>query len=135
MTLRSSLPSRIQPLLPRRGLYASGGGGRSSHAWRVVIDFDANTIYAGTAREPGTPPFGPLERETTKELSGPNEQHLFDLGQAAWNEPPRTPPPPVDGDEVLIVVEDDDTFYLRGAPIREPAAAKLIIELRAAAGL
>ena len=137
ITPRSKLPAAIQPLLPRNGIYVAGGGLVSS-AWRVVLDLDAKTLYGGSATAANAPSFGKMDKETTRPLSPRNEQHLMELGHAAWHEvPPTTPPDPtVDYDEVFIVVEGDDAFYLQGyGPIRRPTAAQAIIELRAAAGL
>lgn len=136
ITPRNKLPPALLPLLPKHGVYIAGGGLVSS-AWRVVLDLDAKTLYGGTAAASNAPSFGPMDKESTKELSPRNEQHLMGLAHAAWNEPPSAPEDAtVDYDEVFIVLEGDDTFYLQGfGPIRRPAAAKAIIEFRAAAGL
>jgi hypothetical protein len=137
VTPRSKLPAAILPLLPKHGVYAAGGGLVSS-AWRVVLDLDAKTIYAGSATRANAPSFGPMDKETTKDLSQRNQELLMGLANAAWAEPPskHPPDPTVDYDELFIVLEGDDTFYLEGyGPIRQPAAVKAIVELRAAAGL
>lgn len=137
ITPRAQLPSAILPLLPKNGIYVAGGGFTST-PWRVVVDLDQKTIYAGTADEANAPSFGPMSREYKKELSPRNGAHLMKLAHAAWVEPPpKTPPDPIaDYDEILVVLEGDDTFYLEGyGPIRRPEAAKLIVEMRAAAGM
>ncbi len=137
LTPRDQLPKPIQPLLPRRGIYAAGGGLVSS-AWRIVVDRDAKTIYRGTAAGPNAPSFGKMDGEATKDLSPANDTHLTELAEAAWREPPSAAPPrpTADYDEILIVVDGNDAFFLEGfGPIRQPAAAKAIEELRAAAGL
>ncbi len=137
ITPRSKLPAAIQPLLPKHGVYVAGGGLVSS-AWRVVLDLDAKTLYGGSAATPNAPSFGPMDKENRKDLSQRNEELLMGLANAAWHEPPSTDPlnPTADYDEIFIVLEGDDTFYLQGfGPIRQPAAAKAIVELRAAAGL
>ncbi len=137
VTPRAELPTTLAPLLPEHGVYAAGGG-VVSPAWRVVVDTDANTIFAGTADQPATPSFGPLAKARTEALSARNKGLLMDLANDAWSEPPpASPPDPVaDYDEVLIVLDGDETFYLEGyGPIRRPLAAKAIVELRAAAGL
>jgi hypothetical protein len=137
ITPRSKLPTAVLPLLPTHGVYAAGGGLVSS-AWRVVLDLDAKTLYGGTASASNAPSFGPMDKESTKDLSPRNEQHLMGLAHAAWNEPPPSTPsdPTADYDEVLIVLEGEDAFFVQGyGPIRRAAAAKAIIELRAAAGL
>lgn len=137
VTPRAQLPAAILPLLPRNGIYVAGGGFVST-PWRIVVDLDRRTIYAGTTDTPNAPSFGPMDREATKELSPRNASHLMKLAQAAWTEPPpKTPPSPsVDYDEILVVLEGDDTFFLQGyGPIRRPLAAGAILEIRAAAGM
>ena len=109
-----------------------------SSPWRIVVDLDQKLIYIGSSQGANKPSFGKLEKEVTKDLSPRNASHLMGLAHTAWIEPPPTRPadPIADYDEVLIVLEGDDTFYLQGyGPIRRPDAAKLIVELRAAAGL
>jgi len=137
ITPRDKLPDVIKPLLPQRGFYAAGGGMVSS-AWRVVVDRDAKTIFAGTAAGPNASSFGKLDTEATKPLSQRNDVHLTELAEDAWREPPSTdrPNPTADYDEILIVVDGNDAFLLQGyGPIKQPRAAKAIEELRAAAGL
>jgi hypothetical protein len=137
ITPRSQLPSAIQPLLPKHGIYVAGGGFVST-PWRIVVDLDQKTIYSGTADEPNAPSFGPMDKENKKELSPRNGSHLMKLAHAAWVEsPPKTPPDPIaDYDEILIVLEDEETFFLQGyGPIRRPVAANAIVEIRAAAGM
>ena len=137
ITPRSKLPAAIQPLLPRHGVYVAGGGLVSS-AWRVVLDLEAKTLYGGSASASNAPSFGPMEKESRKDLSPRNEKLLMDMANAAWTEVPPDEPvdPTVDYDEIFIVLSGDDAFFLQGyGPIRRPLAAKAIIELRAAAGL
>lgn len=137
ITKRDTLPDVVKPHLPKNGIYAAGGGLMSS-PWRIVVDLDQKSIYVGSSQGANKPSFGTLERETSKDLSPRNASHLMSLAHAAWIEPaPSTPPEPIaDYDEILIVLEGDDTFYLQGyGPIRRLEAAKLIVELRAAAGL
>jgi hypothetical protein len=137
ITPRSKLPPALLPLLPRRGVYAAGGGLMSS-AWRVVLDLDAKTLYGGSAAADNAPSFGKMDKESTRPLTPANEQRLMQLAYAAWLEPrPGAPPAPTaDYDEILIVLDGDDTFYVQGfGPIRRKLAAETITELRAAAGL
>jgi hypothetical protein len=137
ITPRESLPKPILPLLPQRGFYAAGGGLVSS-AWRVVVDRDAKTITTGVAAGPNAASFGKMDQEAAMPLSERNDAHFAGLGEAAWREAPSKdrPDPTADYDEVLIVVDGNDAFFLQGfGPIRQPAAAKMIEELRAAAGL
>ena len=137
ITPRSKLPAAIQPLLPRHGVYVAGGGLLSS-AWRVVLDLEAKTLYGGSASASNAPSFGPMEKESRKDLSPRNEKLLMDMANAAWTEVPPDEPvdPTVDYDEFFIVLSGDDAFFLQGyGPIRRLLAAKAIIELRAAAGL
>lgn len=136
ITPRDKLPEVIKPLLPQRGFYAAGGGLVSS-SWRVVVDRDAKTIVAGTAAGPNAASFGKLDKEVTKPLSQRNNAHLTELAEAAWREAPGQPEHgTADYEEILIIVDGGDAFYLQGfGPIKQPAAAKAIEELRAAAGL
>lgn len=136
ITPRAKLPAAIASLVPTHGVYIAGGG-LVSAPWRVVVDYDKKTIYGGTSKAAG-PSFGKLEKESTKELSPRNEVLLVKLAEDAWREPPpRVPPDPTaDYDEIFVVLDGDDTFYLEGyGPIRQPLAAKAIIEFRAAAGM
>ncbi|HEY4058463.1 MAG TPA: hypothetical protein VGM39_17745 [Kofleriaceae bacterium] len=137
ITPRSKLPPALLPLLPKNGIYASGGG-LTSPPWRIVVDLDAKTIFVGQSTKPNAPSTGKLEKEQIKDLSARNGAYLMGFAQTAWTEvPPTTPPEPIaDYDEVLVVLQGEDTFYLEGyGPIRRPEAAKTIVELRAAAGL
>ena len=131
-------------MLPRPTRSALGEASRApcrrlvSSAWRVVLDLDGKTIYAGSRARPNAPSFGPMDKETTKDLSQRNQELLMGLANAAWAEPASKDPPnpTADYDELFVVLEGDDTFYLDGyGPIRQPGAAKAIVELRAAAGL
>jgi hypothetical protein len=136
LTPRDKIPQAIQPLLPQHGIYAAGGGLVSS-AWRVVLDRDAKTIYAGTSQGANAPSFGKMDKESTKPLSPRNDAHFVELAETAWREPPGRPMnATADYDEILIIADGDDLFFLEGfGPIHDPGAAKLIEELRAAAGL
>lgn len=137
VTKRDALPAAVKPFLPKNGIYAAGGGLMSS-PWRIVVDLDQKLIYVGSSQGANKPSTGTLEKEASKDLSPRNASHLMGLAHTAWIEPaPARPSPPIaDYDETLIVLEGDDTFYLKGyGPIRRPDAAKLIVELRAAAGL
>lgn len=137
ITPRAKLPTAIQPLLPKRGVYIAGGGLVSS-AWRVVVDYDKKTIYGGTASQANAPSYGKMPKEATNPLSPRNELHLTKLAEDVWREQPPSAPvdPTVDYDEIFVVLDGDDSFFLQGfGPIRRPVAAKAIIEFRAAAGL
>ena len=137
VTPRSKLPEKVAPLVPRHGIYAAGGG-LTSAPWRVVVDTDAATIFAGSSAQQNAPSFGKLDKEATRPLTAPNRDHLMKLAADAWTEaPPAKPPEPIaDYDEILVVADGDDTFYLEGfGPIRRPIAANLIQDLRAAGAL
>jgi len=144
ITPRAKLPAALQPVLPAHGIYAAGGGLVSS-AWRVIVDTDQQTIAAGSSTPahassigPMEHQSGPMEHQSTKPLSQRNRLMLTELAEDAWREPPsKDPPDPTaDYDEIFVVLDGDATFYLEGfGPIRQPLAAKAIIELRAAAGL
>src|ERR1700733_5614880 len=62
ITPRAQLPKVIQPLLPKHGIYAAGGGLTSS-AWRVVVDADAASVRAGTSAKPSAPSYGALDKQ------------------------------------------------------------------------
>lgn len=137
ITPRTKLPPAIAALLPTHGVYIAGGG-LVSTPWRVVVDLDKKTIYGGTSKTANTPSFGKMDKESTKPLSPRNEVLLVKLAEDAWREPPPKSPaePTADYDEIFVVLDGDDTFYLQGfGPIRQPLAAKAIIEFRAAAGM
>jgi hypothetical protein len=137
LTPREKLPANVAPLVPQRGIYAAGGG-LTSAPWRVVIDDDANTVFAGASTQANAPSFGKLEKEQTQPLSPRNKDYFAKLADDAWREPAPTAPadPTADYDELLIVCDAGDCFFLEGyGPIRRPKAAKLIEMLRAAGGL
>jgi hypothetical protein len=133
---RRELPAELQPLVPKHGAVATGGGVKSA-VFRVIVDTDAKTIYTGSAPA-GATLGGTLLEERTRELTPANEHHLMQLCANAWSEPePVTAPERVEGYvEYLIVADGDEIFFLDGrGPITRPAAAKAIEALRAAAAL
>lgn len=133
---RNELPKDIQALVPTRGVYLAGGG-TSSTVFRVIVDTDAKTIYAGTSPA-ASPLHGKLAEERTRELTPANEQHLMKLCADAWSEPaPTSPSEPVEGyDEIFVVADNAELFFLHEqGPIKRPAAVKAIEALRAAAAL
>ena len=137
ITARSKLPANVVPLVPQHGIYAAGGG-LTSAPWRVVVDDDANTLFAGSSKTQNAPSFGKLDKEQAQPLSPRNKDYFAKLADDAWREPaPSTPPEPTaDYDEILIACDGDDCFFLVVyGPIKRPAAAKLIEMLRAAGGL
>lgn len=140
VTPRSKLPEHVAPLVPRHGIYAAGGG-LTSAPWRVVVDDDANTIYAGSSKQQNASSLGKLDSEQTKPLTPRNKELLGKLANDAWTEPPPAKPgeTTADYDELVIVADGDDCFYLDGyGPITaasRPHAAHLIEMLRAAGGL
>jgi len=81
----------VLALVPNHGIYAAGGGLTSS-AWRVVVDYDAKTIASGTTAQHGAPSYGKLDHEATKQLADADRDRLARRGNDAWLEPPpRTP--------------------------------------------
>lgn len=136
ITPRGNLPAAVVPLLPRRGIYGAGGG-LTSGSWRVVVDLDRNTVEGGENPAGNSSSLGPMPKPVSGELSKGDEKRLVELANQAWRAP-RAPPtdPTADYDEICIVIDGDDAYYLQGfGPIREPVAAKLLLELRAVAGL
>jgi hypothetical protein len=137
LTARNKLPANVAPLVPQHGIYAAGGG-LTSAPWRVVVDDDANTLFAGASKQSNAPSFGKLEKEQTQPLSPRNKDYFAKMADDAWREPAPAAPaePTADYDEILIVCDGPDCFFLEGyGPIKRPAAAKLIEMLRAAGGL
>lgn len=133
---RRELPEELRPLIPQHGVYL-GGGGEKSEVFRVVVDTDAKTIFAGKSPG-GTPLHGKLAEERTRELTPRNEEHLMKLCADAWAEPaPTTPPDPVEGyDEFFVVADGDELFFVQGnGPIKRPKTVQAIEALRAAAAL
>jgi len=75
LTARSKLPANVVPLVPQHGIYAAGGG-LTSTPWRVVVDDDANTLFAGASKTANAPSFGKLEKEQTQPLSPRNKDYF-----------------------------------------------------------
>ena len=136
ITSRAEVPAEFQKLVPKHGVFVTGGGDKSP-VYRIVVDTDAKTIYTGKAPA-ATPLTGALAEERTRELTPPNEQHLIQLCMDAQSEPaPEVAPERVVGyDEILVIVDGDNVFFLQGrGPITRPHAVKAIEALRAAAAL
>jgi hypothetical protein len=134
---RSSLPIPLAPQIPRRGLYAAGGGLVSS-AWRVALDLDTGVLRVGRSAKTGSSSIGPMPEEWKRCLDADTLHSLIEAADAAWREPdPLTPPnPTADYGEVLVIADDDAVFYHDGyGPIRRARAAKAVELLRIAAGL
>jgi hypothetical protein len=129
---RAKLAAAIQPLLPKRGLYAAGGGFMST-PWRIVVELDDHgtaTLRAGKGTQRGGSSDGPMT-ETTRQLDAATTADVMDCGNRAWREK-REPNlhPIADYDEVLAVLDGDDTFWLEGfGPIRGGAAEQCIAKL------
>ena len=136
ITSRAEVPAEYQKLLPKHGVFVTGGGEKSP-VYRIVVDTDAKTIYTGKAPA-ATPLTGALAEERTRELTPPNEQHLMQLANEAKAEPaPAQPPERVKGyDEIFVVADGDELFFVQGnGPIKRPKTVEAIEALRAAAAL
>jgi hypothetical protein len=135
----ASLPAAIRGFVPTNGIYLAGGGTVST-VFRVIVDFDAHTIYSATAPA-GTPLHSKLGDEHTRPLTPPNEDHLKALASDVWiEEPPATSDAPVKGYEEYLTVPDlkdaaNVVLIHEQGPITRPLAKKLIDEVRAAAAL
>jgi hypothetical protein len=132
---RSQLPAAIQPLLPRRGIYAAGGGLVSS-AWRVVLTLEGE-LTAGRAPGSNAPSTGKLTDERSRMVAGADLAAIFALADRVWREK-RGPnlSPTADYDEIIAIVDGDEAYFLEGfGPIRGGAAAELIARLRELAGI
>jgi hypothetical protein len=134
---RATLPAEIAAFVPKNGIYLAGGGTKST-VFRVIVDFDAHTIYSATAPA-GTPLHGKLGDEHTRPLTPPNEDHLKQMASDVWIEEPTPQEPVADYEEYLTVPDLKDTANVvllhEHGPIQGPLAKKLIDEVRAAAAL
>ena len=128
---RASLPQAIQPVLPKRGIYAAGGGLTSS-PWRVVVDQDAGTIKAGTAAGANKPSFGPMDKESTATPDAASLKELGALADKTWREERQPNLHPIaDYDEIVVLLDGDETFMIQGfGPIRTGAAKELLDRLK-----
>ncbi len=130
---RSIVPRALAPQLPRRGVYAAGGGIVSS-AWRVSIDLETATASFGHSAAAGASSIGKMERQWSAELDAPALRALIEAADAAWREPPPDgpPSPTADYSELLVLCDGDAIHYHDGyGPIRRPRAATLVERLRA----
>jgi hypothetical protein len=125
------IPSTIRPLLPKHGMYAAGGGTKST-PWRTVVDLDAETVTSSNSQTVGAMWFGKLDHELTRRLTEKEHVELIKLAERAWHEPmPTLTSPTAEYDEVLVAVDGDDVFFLEGyGPIRPPKAAALLNTLK-----
>ena len=133
---RTRLPKEIQTQLPRRGIYAVGGGFLSS-AWRLVLDADAGTLCLGTSSRQGAPSYGAMEKERTHRLTPEKQAELMKRAREACEAPPPGFPPDfiADYQELLVLLEGDDALVVDGyGPIRQEEGRRAIDALRAAAG-
>jgi hypothetical protein len=132
---RRDVPPDLSPLVPGHGILATGGGVKSP-AFRIIVDTDVKTIYAGSA-PPNTPIGGRMTEQTTRELTPPNEEHLMKLCADAWAESAPAAGDAVEGyDEFLIIADGEELFFVQGhGPITRPKAAHVIETLRAAAAM
>jgi hypothetical protein len=130
-TARVANPVTIQPLLPKHGIYASGGG-RTSRPWRVIVDLVAKTINSATGDREGMLPHDKLDHESTRPLTDAEQFDLTGLAERAWREPmPVLLAPTGDYDEILVSVDGEDIFFLEGfGPIRPAEAALLVGKLK-----
>lgn len=132
---RRDVPPDLSPLVPVHGVLATGGGVKSP-AFRIIVDTDVKTIYAGSA-PPSTPIGGKMTEGITRELTPRNEEHLMKLCADAWGEEAAGAEEAVEGyDEFLVLADGEELFLVQGhGPIKRPKAANVIETLRAAAAL
>jgi hypothetical protein len=126
------IPVTIQPMLPKRGIFAAGGG-TTTMPWRTIVDLDAGTVTTATSPNVGAAWFSKLEKESTRPVTGDERNDLTDLAEHAWREPMPTIGTPAAGyDEVLVSVDGAQAFFLEGyGPITPTAAARLVGKLKA----
>ena len=130
---RRIVPQALAPQLPRRGIYAAGGGIVSS-AWRGSIDLETANASFGQSTASGASSIGTMERQWSTQLDAQQLQTLVEAADAAWREPPPDGPPnpTADYSELLVLCDGDAIHYHDGyGPIRRPRAAELIERLRA----
>lgn len=131
-TPRSALPKAVQSLLPKRGIYAAGGG-LVSGAWRIVVDLDARTIFYGKSPRRNAPSFGPMPRHKKVKPVYEDLVEMVGLADRVWRaKHPAPARPSVDYDEIIILVDGPDAFFLQGfGPIRSVEGRALLKKIRA----
>jgi hypothetical protein len=129
---RTTVPEKLQPLLPWQGIYAAGGGVVSS-AWRVVVTLEGD-LRAGSNDKPGSSSIALVDKKRRK-LDPAVLRDLIALADKAWREKrPLAAPGLADYSELLVVADGANVFLLDGmGPIRGGAAAELIKRLQAEA--
>ena len=129
------VPGTVQPLLPKHGIYAHGGG-TATTPWRTIVDLDAGTVTAATSSSVGGLPFDKMEHTSTRPLTDAERTVFTGLSERAWREPmPTLSHPTGDYGEVLATTDGDDAFYLDGfGPMQPAAAAALVNKLKLIAG-
>lgn len=130
-TPRSKLPAAVRPLLPRRGIYAAGGG-LTSGAWRVVVDLDSRQLFAGSNPRRSAPSFGPMPRHKKIKLRFEDAVKIVRIADRVWRAKHPMPGRPIaDYDEIIILVDGDEAFFLQGfGPIRSPEGKAFIKKLQ-----
>lgn len=128
---RPTVPKVILPKLPKRGIYAAGGGSVSS-SWRIVLDLDRQDLWVGANPKANSKSFGVMPKHAVRRLSCADLQSLLTPADKAWRERPMIPSnSTVDYGEILILVDGPVVRVIQGyGPIRAVHAKALIDALR-----
>ena len=127
---RQHIPPGIRERLPARGIYAAGGG-LTSAAWRVIVDFDARTLARSSGPRNGST-LGAMADTVVEPLEPSALAALRDASGQAFSEKAQLPAQPsVDYEELLVLADGQSVRLINGfGPIRSPKAAALIALLR-----
>jgi len=131
---RSRVPAKVRPLLPKRGVYAAGGGLMSS-SWRAVLDLETGVLKLSENASQNSKSFGLMSVTTTVMLSAETSKEVVGLANKVWKGKHGLPNHPnADYGELIVLADDKDCFVLDGyGPFGAGAAKALIDRLRALA--
>jgi len=127
---RATLPVALRPQLPRRGIYAAGGGITSS-SWRIVVDLATGELSSGENRATHSASTGDMPDLQRVRLPAEVLTELVARADKTW----RTAPAPAlnvaDYSEVLVVADGEEVFLLEGfGPIQGQEGQSLIRRLQ-----
>ena len=129
---RAKLPKVIQPLVPKRGIYAAGGGLTSS-SWRIGVNIDTNELIAGENPQVNSKSFEVMPRTYRVTLPRKVVIELVGLADKAWRHTSEPPDHPIaDYDELLVVGDGEEVFKEQGyGPLQDGPAKTLLERLHA----
>jgi hypothetical protein len=131
---RDTLPKAIEPLVPKHGIYAAGGGLMSS-PWRIVLDYDAKQVKFGRDKKVRAPSFAEMA-ETGARAVGDETLSVVHIADKSLREAEIARTSPIaDYSEIVIACKGDDCIYYNPyGPARAPEAQQLLKVLRGACG-